>query len=299
MKKPKPELHRTASRNGKARKAQAAARPNPSTSFPDGPEPSPGPLTAVARSTSRRGGKALILVVDGHPIFRQGLIQLINAEPDLMVCGAAGDVATAKQMLEARSADLVLLELRLSTGDVFELIKGWKDRHPKLRVLILSGYDEALYAERALRAGATGYVMKEEDPRETLNALRAVLAGEMYLSQRMASRLLHKLIQAKPAMRDGQVDGLSDRELQVFRMLGTGLGSRMIGNDLHLSIKTIETYRENIKHKLGLRNAAELVQLATQWVQTSVPTEVAGPPVIQASDILVRPHEQWTNGVME
>jgi DNA-binding NarL/FixJ family response regulator len=285
MKKPKPELNRPARRNGEARKAQAAARPEAgslSTRFPVGSEQTPGTLNATARSTSRRGGKALILVVDGHPIFRQGLIQLINAEPDLMVCGAAGDVATAKQMLEARSADLVLLELRLSSGDVFELIKGWKDRHPKLRVLILSGYDEALYAERALRAGAAGYVMKEEDPRETLSALRAVLGGEMYLSQRMASRLLHKLIQAKPAMRDGQVDGLSDRELQVFRMLGTGLGSRMIGNDLHLSIKTIETYRENIKHKLGLRNASELVRLATQWVQTSVPAEAGSPPVVQA-----------------
>ena len=231
---------------------------------------------------SRRVGKASILVVDGHPIFRQGLIQLINGEADLMVCGEAGDVATAKQMLEAHSADLALLELRLGTGDVFELIKGWKGRHPKLRVLVLSAYDEALYAERALRAGAAGYVMKEEGSQETLSAIRTVLAGEMYLSHRMASCLLHKLIQAKPAARDGQVEGLSDRELQVFRMLGTGLGSRKIGDDLHLSIKTIETYRENIKHKLGLRNAAELIRLATQWVQTSAPNDVGSPPSARA-----------------
>jgi DNA-binding NarL/FixJ family response regulator len=228
----------------------------------------------MARSMSRRDDKVPILVVDGHPIFRQGLIQLIDNEVDMMVSGEAGDVATAKQMLEARNADLVLLELRLGSGDVFELIKGWKGRYPKLRVLILSAYDEALYAERALRAGAAGYVMKEEDPQETLNAIRTVLAGELYLSHRMASCLLHKLIQAKPAARDGQVEGLSDRELQVFRMLGTGLGSRKIGDDLHLSIKTIETYRENIKHKLGLRNAAELIRIATQWVQTSVPNDV-------------------------
>jgi DNA-binding NarL/FixJ family response regulator len=125
-------------------------------------------------------------------------------------------------------------------------------------------------------------VMKEEPPQETVNAIRAVLAGEMYLSRKMASCLLHKLIQAKPAVRDGQVEGLSDRELQVFRMLGTGLGSRKIGDDLHLSIKTIETYRENIKHKLGLRNAAELIRLATQWVQTSVPNDVGSPPAARA-----------------
>ena len=236
----------------------------------------------MAHSLSPRLSKAPILVVDDHPIFRQGLIQLINSEPDMRVCGEAGDVATAKQILEAHSADLALLELRLGTSDVFELIKGWKGRYPKLRVLILSAYDEALYAERALRAGAAGYVMKEEPPQETINAIRAVLAGEMYLSRKMASCLLHKLIQAKPAVRDGQVEGLSDRELQVFRMLGTGLGSRRIGDDLHLSIKTIETYRENIKHKLGLRNAAELIRLATQWVQTSVPNDVGSPPSARA-----------------
>jgi DNA-binding NarL/FixJ family response regulator len=233
-------------------------------------------------SASRRNGKASILVVDGHPIFRQGLIQLVNSAADMTVCGEAGDVLTARQILETRLADLVLLELRLGSGDVFELIKGWKERHPKLRVLIVSAYDEALYAERALRAGAAGYVMKEEGAEETLNAIRAVLTGEMYLSRRMASRLLHKLIQAKPTVRDGQVEGLSDRELQVFRMLGTGLGSRMIGDDLHLSVKTIETYRENIKHKLGLRNAAELIQLATQWVQTSVPSEAGSPAAVPA-----------------
>jgi len=222
--------------------------------------------------------KASILVVDDHPIFRKGVTQLINCEPDMIVCGEARDVATATQVLEARHPDLVLMELRLGTSDVFELIKGWRGRFPELGVLILSAYDEALYAERALRAGAAGYAMKEEAAEETINAIRAVLAGEMYLSRKMASRLLHKLIQTKPVIRDGRVDVLSDRELQVFRMLGAGLGSRKIGDDLHLSIKTIETYRENIKHKLGLRNAAELIRLATQWVQTSGPKDAGDRP---------------------
>jgi DNA-binding NarL/FixJ family response regulator len=293
MKKSKSELNRTAKRTvvtGTAHRRSRLNRAPASASQPElkppaplasGPDPSAGTSNAVARSVPQREPKAHILVVDGHPIFRQGLIQLLNGEADLAVCGEAGDLATAKQMLEVCNADLVLLELLLGSGDVFELIKGWKGRHPKLRVLILSAYDEALYAERALRAGAVGYVMKEEGSLETLNAIRAVLTGEMYLSHRMASRLLHKLIQAKPAARDGQVDGLSDRELQVFRMLGSGLGSRMIGDDLHLSVKTIETYRENIKHKSGLRNAAELIRLATQWVQTSAPNGAGSPPAAQ------------------
>ncbi len=232
----------------------------------------------MAHYASNGNGKAAILVVDGHPLFRKGVSDVINLEADLAVCGETGDAGTAMQLLEARRPDLVLLDLRLGTSDVFELIKGWKGRFPTLRVLVLSAYEEALYAERALRAGAGGYVMKEEPPEETITAIRAVLAGEMYVSRKMASCLLHKLIQTKSVVRDARVEALSDRELQVFRMLGTGMGSRKIGDDLRLSIKTIETYRENIKHKLGLRNGVELIRLATQWVQTSAPKGVGNPP---------------------
>ncbi len=294
MKKPKPPrrpaANRAVTRSRKHGRSSGLSTPPEAQPEADGEaaRPPTRPATPQANSslvtlsTSPRPRKAPILVVDDHPIFRQGLIQLINKEPDMAVCGEAGDVGTATQMLEANYADLALLELRLGTSDVFELIKGWKGRYPKLRVLILSAYDEALYAERALRAGAAGYVMKDEPSQETINAIRAILAGEMYLSRRMASTLLHKLIQTKPAVRDGQVEGLSDRELQVFRMLGTGMGSRRIGDDLHLSVKTIETYRENIKHKLGLRNAAELIRLATQWVQTSVSNDAGSAPVVAA-----------------
>jgi DNA-binding NarL/FixJ family response regulator len=230
-------------------------------------------LNQVARSTSSFQNKASVLVVDGHPIFREGVTQLINRQPDMIVCGEAGDVEIAKQVLESRRPRLVLLDLRLGTSDVFELIKGWKCRFPRLRVLILSAYEETLYAERALRAGADGYVMKDEASDETIRAIRAVLAGEMYVSRKMAAGLLHKLIQRKSAARDASVEALSDRELHVFRMLGAGLSSRKIGDDLQLSIKTIETYRENIKHKLGLRNATELIRQATQWVQNSAPQQ--------------------------
>ncbi len=232
----------------------------------------------MTHATSHLKNKAPILVVDDHPIFRDGVTQLINRQPDMMVCGEAGSVPTAMQVLEARAPRLVLLDLRLGTGDVFDLIKGWKSRFPELRVLILSQHDEALYAERALRAGADGYVMKEEAPEETIGAIRAVLAGEMYVSRKMTVSLLHKLIENKSVVRDGGVEVLSDRELHVLQMLGVGLSSHKIADELHLSIKTIETYRENIKHKLGLRNAAELIRRATQWVQSAGPKELGGPP---------------------
>lgn len=222
--------------------------------------------------------KASILVVDDHPIFREGVVQLVNRQPDMMVCGEAGNVASATTEVEARRPQLVLLDLRLGTGDVFELIKGWKARFPGLLVLILSQHDEALYAERALRAGADGYVMKEEASAEAVNAIRAVLAGEMYVSRKITGGLLHKLIQSKPAARDASVEVLSDRELHVYQMLGSGLSSQKIADDLHLSIKTIETYRENIKHKMGLRNAAELIQHATQWTQSALPRDPRLPP---------------------
>jgi DNA-binding NarL/FixJ family response regulator len=227
---------------------------------------------------ANRKTKATILVVDDHPIFREGVTQLINRQPDMAVCGEAGNRAAALQLLETRRPSLVLLDLRPGTGDVFELIKGWKSRFPELRVLILSAYDEALYAERALRAGAGGYVRKEETAEETIGAIRAVLAGELYVSRKIGSTLLRKFILSKPAVRDAQVEALSDRELQVFMMLGAGLGSRQIGINLHLSIKTIETYRENIKHKLGLQNAAELIRIATLWAESSAAKDLADPP---------------------
>ena len=172
----------------------------------------------------------------------------------------------------------MLLDLRLGASDVFETIKGWKGRFPHLRVLVLSQFDEALYAERALRAGADGYVTKEASSEETLSAIRAVLAGDMYVSRTMAVGLVYKLIQGRNRGPETRVEGLSDRELHVFRMLGEGCSSRKISDDLHLSIKTIETYRENIKHKLGLRNAAELIRQATQWVHASASQALASPP---------------------
>lgn len=220
-------------------------------------------------SASHSKPKARILVVDDHPLLREGVRQLINRQSDLVACGEAADLPGATTAVETCQPDLVLLDLRLGSGDTLEFVKSVKARFPHVSILILSQHDEALYAERVLRAGASGYVMKEEAAQEVLSAIRAVLAGELYVSRKMAILLLHKLLRGRPTAPDNRLAGLSDRELQVFQMLGAGLGSRRIAAELHLSIKTVETHRESLKHKLGLPTGAELVRHATRWVESS------------------------------
>jgi len=199
--------------------------------------------------------------------MREGIKQYLNRQEDMAMCAEAGELGTAMEAVQELEPDLVLLEVKLRCGDVLDFIKNVRARFPKVRMLILSQQEEALYAERALRAGAQGYVMKEEPAEEVLNAIRKVLKGELFVSRAMASSLLNKLLQAPAVPSPRPLDGLSDRELQVFNMLGVGLGSRQIATQLNLSIKTIETYRENIKHKFGLKTASELVRHATHWIQ--------------------------------
>ncbi len=220
----------------------------------------PAPAIKAAR-------KARIVVVDDHPLFCEGVVQLINRQTDLACCAVAANVAATRAAVLKHKPDLVLLDLRLGNEDGLELIKDLKNQFPTIPILVVSQYDEALYAERALRAGALGYVMKEEAAAEVLSAIRAVLAGELYVSRKMGALVLHKLLQGKPDFQRPGIECLTDRELQVFQMLGTGLSSRQVSAQLHLSIKTIETYRENIKHKLGLHNAPELLRHATEWAQ--------------------------------
>jgi DNA-binding NarL/FixJ family response regulator len=219
-------------------------------------------------STELAKPKTRILVADDHPFLREGVRDYLNRQDDLTVCGESSDVASTIAAVDRCRPHLVLLDLRLGDGDVLELIKSLRSRLPSLRILILSQHEEALYAERALRAGANGYVMKQEATDEVLAAIRRVIAGELYVSKKMAAALLSKLFQTPPATsQPGTMEGLSDREFQVFQMVGAGLGTRQIAAELNLSIKTIETYRENIKHKFGLRNASELVRHATDWLQ--------------------------------
>lgn len=216
-------------------------------------------------------------------MMRGGLIQLINRQIDLTCCGEAATVAEAQSNTASLKPDLVLLDLRLKEGDGLELIKSLRSQFPALRILVLSQYEAPHYVERALRAGAMGYVVKDQAAEEVLSAIRSVLAGEMYLTRTLAARLLNSFIGTSPGAARAGVELLTDRELHVLHMLGGGLSTRKIAVELNLSFKTIETHRENIKRKLGLRGAAELVHYALEWgrEQVSVPTPPsAGPPQV-------------------
>lgn len=214
-------------------------------------------------------GKRRIYLVDDHPVTREGLARIINHEPDLEVCGEAGTAGRAQPAIETLKPDLVIVDVSLATGaSGLELMKDLAARHPRLRMLALSTHDETLYAERALRAGAKGYVMKQEPTGQVMQAIRQVISGGVYLSPAMNERMLRKLTGGRAAPLATEVEQLSDRELEVYRLLGQGRGTRQIAGDLHLSISTVETYRTHIKEKLGLSSAPELVRRAVEWVHS-------------------------------
>jgi len=211
-------------------------------------------------------GKTRVFVVDDHPIVRQGLSQLINREPDLTVCGEAEDARTALDRIAPSEADIVIVDVSLDGPDGIELLKTIRSRNSKLPVLILSMHDESLYAERALRAGANGYIMKQEATERVLIAIRQILNGEVYVSDRMAQKMMQQFIHRSGVSKRSSMAELTDRELEVFRLIGQGHGTRQIAEELHLSVKTVESYYAHIKEKLSLKNARELVQHAVQWV---------------------------------
>ncbi len=229
----------------------------------------------MASAKANLKGQTRVMVVDDHPLVREGLQAMISRQPDLICCGEADSAAGTQEAIESCKPDLLLLDLRLRSDDGLELVKALIARFPSLRILVISQFDEALYAERALRAGARGYVMKEQVTDEVLNAIRTILAGELYVSPRIAALALHKMIETRPAAPRGGLESLTDRELQVFQLLGAGLSTRHIATKLHLSFKTVETHRENIKHKLGLPDAAELARRAADWVQSCKPPPAA------------------------
>lgn len=220
------------------------------------------------------GSKRRILVADDHPLFREAVVQLINREADLSCCGQAATGAATVQKVIQEQPDLVILDLRFPDGNGLDLIKVLKNHCPHLAVLVLSQLEEGLYAERALRAGALAYLMKDEVAEEVREAIRTVLQGQMYVSRKMAVRLVQKRLE-KPAEDEGSdVARLSNRELRIFEMIGAGKSTREIATALSLSPKTIEAHRENIKHKLALPDAASLQQRAVRWVagQPDAPT---------------------------
>jgi DNA-binding NarL/FixJ family response regulator len=211
------------------------------------------------------GSKSSVFVVDDHPIVRQGLALMINAEADLMVCGEAEEAQTALQSIVESHPDILIIDISLDGPDGLELVKHVRSLFPELPILILSMHDETIYAERALRARANGYIMKQEATEKVLIAIRRILSGGIYLSERMANRILQQHARGGAAASQSRITELSDRELEVFRLIGDGHGTRQIADQLHLSVKTVETYQAHIKEKLLLRTGRELVQQAIFW----------------------------------
>src|SRR5271156_3562982 len=221
----------------------------------------------AATHKSQRGTKIRkknVFVVDDHPLLRQGLALMINREPDLTVCGEAEEAQAAMKAIAAKPPDILIADISLNGPDGLDLLKSIRTLYPDLPVLILSMHDESIYAERALRARANGYIMKQEATEKVLVAVRRILGGDIYLSDRMANKLLHQYISGASPDMSSRLSTLSDRELEVFRLIGEGRSARQIAEKLHLSIKTVETYQAHIKEKLSLQSGRELVQHAIQ-----------------------------------
>lgn len=211
------------------------------------------------------GAASRVLLVDDHPIVRQGLRRLISNEPGLAVCGEAESVREARQAIRDQQPDVVVVDLSLKEGDGLELVKDVRAHHPGLPILVLSMYDESVFAARLLAAGANGYIMKQAASDQFIAALRQVLAGRTYLSESASLGLIRKI--SPGSNRSGSpIDNLSNRELQVLQMIGKGMSSREMAGSLNLSIKTVEAHRQRIKRKLGLKTSAHLVQFAADWV---------------------------------
>jgi len=219
------------------------------------------------RITSERT-QAKVFLVDDHPLVREWLSQLIQREDDLAVCGEAEDVQDALQKIEETKPDIVVADISLKSTHGLELVKDLQVRLPSLPVLVLSMHDESLYAERVLRAGAKGYITKQEATKKILQAVRQVLSGQIYISEKMASRMVHKMVLGRTDNQKSAIERLTDRELEVFQLIGRGQGTRRIASELHLGIKTVESYRARIKEKLKLEDGTQLLQHAIQWVHS-------------------------------
>ncbi|MBI3885938.1 MAG: response regulator transcription factor [Opitutae bacterium] len=229
----------------------------------------PAPKKSSARSAPTSAPvRRRVLVVDDHPFMRAGLAQLINQQADLLVCGEAGNPAEAARELTRCSPDLVLTDITMPGRSGLEFIKDLHAAHPKLAVLVVSMHDESIYAERALRAGARGYIMKEAGGENLLAAIRQILRGEIYVSGAMAARLLENLSARRPRGSSSPIEKLTDREFEIFQLVGQGKSTRDIAAQLHLSPKTVDVHRGNVKTKLELKDSTALVRHAVRWVET-------------------------------
>ena len=210
--------------------------------------------------------RARVLIVDDHPAVREALASRISRQPDLEVCGEAANMVEAIRLVADTQPDLAVVDISLKAGNGIDLIKRLRERNDGIRTLVWSMHSESLYAERALRAGALGYITKDVETDKIVDAIRRVLDGKVYLSDAMADKMLHRAVgTGRKEIPHSPLDTLADRELEVFRMIGQGLKTAQIAERMHLSIKTVETYRDRIRHKLGLSDGAQLAQRALQW----------------------------------
>jgi DNA-binding NarL/FixJ family response regulator len=217
-------------------------------------------------SDSQPGTRAKVLIVDDHPPVREALALRIGRQPDLELCGEAADVGEALRLLADARPDVAVVDITLKSGDGIDLIKRIRDRDDHVRVLVWSMHAESLYAERALRAGALGYVNKDQATGTIVEAIRRVRDGKVWLSEAMSGRLLKRAVGGGGGLTQSPLDALADRELEVFRLIGRGVKTAGIAERLHLSVKTVETYRDRIRQKLGLADGTRLAHYATQWV---------------------------------
>lgn len=227
---------------------------------------------ASNKPDSVKDTRTRILLVDDHAVVRYGIAQLINRQNDLVVCGEEEDAGNALSAIAKLKPDLVIADISLKDSSGLELMRNIKAQYSGLPVLVVSAHDETVYAEIAFRAGALGYLMKQDALDKVLPAIRRVLSGNIYVSEALAARMLQQQVRGKTDINESPVKDLSDRELEVFQLIGQWKKTSEIAQELHLSVKTIEYYREQIKRKLNLKNSAELTQRATAWVQREQPT---------------------------
>jgi Response regulator containing a CheY-like receiver domain and an HTH DNA-binding domain len=219
----------------------------------------------------KRGTKKRILIVDDHPMMRQGLAQLIDNESDLSVCGESDTAGQALSAVSTQKPDLVIADISLPDRNGLELIKDLQAMHSDLPVLVVSMHDESLYAERVLRAGGRGYIMKQEGGKKLMEAIRQVLNGQIYVSEKMSAKILEIFSGRRPQASNSPLEHLSDREFEVFQLFGEGKATREIADHLHLSVKTVEVHRANIRKKLKLASGTDVVHQAIRWVESQKP----------------------------
>lgn len=221
------------------------------------------------KSRSKGSAKKTIFILDDHPMMREGLAQLINHEADLAVCGDAGTARDLEGAIARLKPDLLLADISLPEKNGLEVIKDMQALYPELPVLIISMHDESLYAERVLRAGGRGYIMKQEGGKKLMEAIRQVLSGKIYVSDQISGKILESLSHRNEAASGRPMENLTDREFEVLQLLGLGKGTSEIAQQLHLSNKTVEAHRANIKRKLNIKTGPELVRYAVRWVESA------------------------------